>query len=59
VEHAASAITTTTTTTDDSNADWQPGVETDSNGKLMPNADGGCHRGRTPQPWIQSSRTYE
>jgi len=43
VEHAASATTTTTTTTtDDSNADWQPGVETDSNGKLMLNADGGC-----------------
>ena len=47
VEHAASA----TTTTDDSSADWQPGVEADSNGKLTPNAgwrmaDGGWHRGR-------------
>jgi len=37
VEHAASA----TTTTDDSSADWQPGVEADSNSKLMLNADGG------------------
>jgi len=57
VEHAASA----TTTTDDSSADWQPGVEADSNGKLTPNAgwrmaDGIA--GATPQPRIQSSRTY-
>jgi len=38
VEHAASA----TTTTDDSrSADRQPGVEADSNSKLMPNADDG------------------
>ena len=36
VEHAASA----TTTTDDSSADWQPGVEADSNGKLTLNTDG-------------------
>jgi len=55
VEHAAGA----TTTTDDSSTDWQPGVEADSNGKLTPNADGGCHCGRTPQPRIKSSRTYK
>ena len=45
VEHAASA----TTTTDDSSADWQPGVEADSNGKLTPNADGG---------WWMASRAH-
>jgi len=38
VEHVAASATTTT---DDSSADWQPGVEADSNGKLTPNADGG------------------
>jgi len=51
VEHAAGA----TTTTDDSSADWQPGVEANSNGKLTPNADGGCHCGHTPQPRIKLS----
>ena len=38
VEHVAASATTTT---DDSSTDWQPGVEANSNGKLMLNTDGG------------------